>query len=158
MPMPYLPSYSIAARAALPDQELPMVFCQSVSATSGSGTQARARPKASLISTRVTVSKVRQLSCARANANGNDCARTAALLDWRKFLRFMDRSWGKTKAAERDRWKYRMRIVGAAGQSSTPATAARERAADHRGERTAARGDEALEEEHGDLRRYIRPR
>src|SRR3954471_5437034 len=146
MPMPYLPSCSTTARAALPDQALPIVLCQSVSASSGSGTQARATPKASLTSTRVTVSKVRQPSCARAAASGSDCARTATLPDWRNFLRFMDRSWGKTKtAAERDRWRDRLGIVGTAGPTSTPATATGGGAADHRGERTAARGDEALE-------------
>ena len=50
------------------------------------------------------------------------------------------------------------RIVGTTGLTSSPATAARERAADHRGKRTAARGNEALEDEHRDLRRYSRPR
>src|SRR5438067_6767246 len=153
MASPYLPSCSMRAREALPDQALSMVFCQPVSATSGSGTHARARPKGSTISTRVTTSKVRQPACAQA-FQGSDCARAAAVVDFRKFLRFMDRSWGRT-TAERDRWADRYAIVGTARLAAAPATAARERAADHRGERTATRGDEALEEEHRDLRRYI---
>src|SRR2546423_9016255 len=101
-----------------------MVFCQLVSASRGSGTQARATPNESITSTRVTVSNVRQLSCARAAARGSDWARTAAVVDCRKFLRFMDRSWGETKAAERDRWNCRDGVVGAA-RLSAPATAAR---------------------------------
>src|SRR4051812_50213544 len=72
---PYLPSCSIFARRALPDHALPMVLCQSVSIASGSGTQARAVPKASLISTRVTVSEVRQPASA---ASAKRCGRAEA--------------------------------------------------------------------------------
>src|SRR4051812_22257175 len=89
MARPYLPSCTTSARAALPDHELPSVFCQSLSATSGSGTQARARPNASLISTRVTASKVRQPASATARLNGAYCARAAAVLDLRKLRGFM---------------------------------------------------------------------
>src|SRR4029078_11242755 len=60
--------------------------------------------------------------------------------------------------AERDRCCARRGVVGTAGLPSSPAPAAGGGANDHRGKRTATRGDKALEKEHGDLRRYSRPR
>ena len=52
---PYFPSPATSARAAFPDQELPMVLCQSLSRISGNGTQARDTPFGHSSSTRVTV-------------------------------------------------------------------------------------------------------
>src|SRR2546422_10364433 len=89
MPMPYLPSCRICACNALPVQLLPIVLCQLVSASSGSGTQARATPKASVTSTRVTVSNVRHPSCANAARKAKDWAIAAAVADCRESLRFM---------------------------------------------------------------------
>src|SRR3954471_24806144 len=88
MAMPYLPSCLISAVVVLPLQLLPSAFCQLVSISSGSGTQARATPKASFTSTRVTVSNVRQPSWANA-CHGRDWATAAAVADLRKLLRFM---------------------------------------------------------------------
>src|SRR5713101_5034999 len=90
MPMPYLPSCRICACEALPLQLEPIVLCQLVSASSGSGTQARATPNASVTSTRVTASNVRHPSAANAARQGRDWAIAAAVADCRKALRFME--------------------------------------------------------------------
>src|SRR6185369_2123776 len=90
MAMPYLPSWRTSALDALPLQLLPIAFCQLVSISSGSGTQARATPKESFTSTRVTVSNVRQPSAANAPCHGRDWATATAVVDFRKVLRFME--------------------------------------------------------------------
>src|SRR5882724_9799256 len=95
MAMPYLPSCLTSAVVVLPLQLLPSAFCQLVSISIGSGTQARATPKESLTSTRVTVSNVRQPSCANAVRQGNDWAMAAAAADFRKMRRFMGSLLGR---------------------------------------------------------------
>src|SRR5205823_2282900 len=110
MPMPYLPSCRICAGEALPLQLEPIVLCQLVSAASGRGTQARATPNASVTSTRVTVSNVRQPSCAHAARTARDWAIAAAVADCRKALRFMGSLLGKNGGGARPeagRWPYR---------------------------------------------------
>src|SRR5690349_16306784 len=103
MAMPYLPSCFTSALFALPLQLLPTAFCQLVSSSSGNGTQARAMPKESFTSTRVTVSNVRHPvaadSAAAAARQGSDWATATAEVDFRKFLRFM-RSLLGTKGGE----------------------------------------------------------
>src|SRR5207248_3289414 len=87
------------ALVALPLQLLPSAFCQLVSIWRGSGTQARATPKESVTSTRVTVSNVRQPAAGNASAKavrqGNDWAMAAAAVDFRKMRRFMGSLLGR---------------------------------------------------------------
>src|SRR5438874_2800840 len=95
MAMPYLPSCITRALVALPLQLLPSAFCQIVSIWRGSGTQARATPKESLTSTRVTVSNVRQPCSAKAVRQAKDWAIAAAAVDFRKMRRFMGSLLGR---------------------------------------------------------------
>ena len=89
IPAPYFPSLTIRAWWAFPVQLLPMVCCQSVSSTIGSGTQARETPRGLSTSTRVTTSNVRHAALARACRNGSTAAPAVAAEACRKALRSM---------------------------------------------------------------------
>src|SRR5262245_24990644 len=83
IPAPYFPSVALRT-CALPDQLLPSTFWKSPS-TEGSGIHARGAPSGFRISTRVVISKVRQLlafgskgSCCEKATRGRDPSTDAA--------------------------------------------------------------------------------
>src|SRR5207248_10255897 len=81
----YLPTRIGSIRPALPVQVLFAARCQSVSARSGMGSQARETPCGLEISARVVTSKVRQPGSARRRRQGR-AARTAAPSSSRRFM------------------------------------------------------------------------
>src|SRR5947209_1568549 len=82
---PYLPTRIGCIQFALPIQVLSAARCQSVSAVSGMGSQARETPCGLEISARVVTSKVRQPGSARRRRQGS-AARTAAPSSSRRFM------------------------------------------------------------------------
>src|SRR5205085_4065273 len=82
---PYLPTRIASRRLALPVQVLSAARCQSVSALSGIGSQARETPCGLEISARVVTSNLRQPGSARSRRQGS-AARTAAPRSSRRFM------------------------------------------------------------------------
>ena len=82
---PYLPACTTSVRLALPDQVFTAARCQSVSAASGSGSQARETPCGLRICARVVSSNVRQPVSARKRRQGS-AATTAVVSSSRRFM------------------------------------------------------------------------
>src|SRR5690349_1640800 len=86
MVTPYLPTLTCSMWLALPVQVLPSARCQSLSAASGTGSQARETPWGLEISARVVTSKLRHAGSARRRRQGKAAATRVAPRKSRLFM------------------------------------------------------------------------